>query len=355
MNLGIQEIICVLVIIFFIVRCVKNVGYTWELEDAIFPILSGASTIVTFFIMVGYYEKFDSLATVILKSIFQNIINDNGLFHIVVLIGIFFLIKFLVYLLFKLLHYFSLKSITKQININKNRSILLILSILFGAIRGMIVIILLTIPFVLYNGLSDYSKRITLFDGMKVYDQMERMIDEKKVESISSGLIENISTNKIIYYNGITVDEGIKSNNLIDEKAKYITKRSMSDYDKAKDIYKWVGSNIDYDDNKAEKVISKDKDYESGAIVTFKTRKGICFDYSCLYTAMAQAVGLKTRIIIGEAYNGNEYVSHAWNQVYIEEENRWVNLDSTFYVAGNYFDNSNFNEEHKMKSIAGEF
>ena len=355
MNLSIQEIICIAVIIISIIFCVKNVIYTSDLEEAISPILSGLSTIVSFFIMIGYYEKIDLLATEILSSIFKSNIKDNGLVHIVTLIALFGCIKFLVYLLFKLLNYFSLKSIVRKININRNKSILVIFSIVFGAIRGMIVIVLLTIPFVLYNGLADYSKRITLFDGMKVYDQMERMIDEKKVQSISNGLIENISSNRIIYYNGVTLDEGVRSNSSIDEKARDITKRSISDYDKAKDIYKWVGSNIEYDDNKAEKVMSKDKDYESGAIVTFKTRKGICFDYSCLYTAMAKAVGLKTRIIIGEAYNGHEYVSHAWNQVYIEDENRWVNLDPTFYVAGDYFDNSNFDKEHKMKNIAGEF
>ena len=95
--------------------------------------------------------------------------------------------------------------------------------------------------------------------------------------------------------------------------------------------------------------------YESGAIITFNKKRGICFDFSCLFTAMAKDIGLKSRIIVGKAFNGNEYISHAWNQVYLEDENRWINIDSTFYNAGEYFDSCNFNEDHILEKIAGEY
>ena len=122
-----------------------------------------------------------------------------------------------------------------------------------------------------------------------------------------------------------------------------------------KKLYTWIGSNISYDDEKAELILNQGKNLESGAIAAFKDKRGICLDYACLYTAMAKAVDLKTRIVVGKVYNGEEYVSHAWNQVYLTKEERWLNLDSTFYVSGDYFDNNKFDVEYKVENIAGEF
>ena len=93
---------------------------------------------------------------------------------------------------------------------------------------------------------------------------------------------------------------------------------------------------------------------ESGAICAFNTRTGVCFDKACLYVAMARAAGLKVRLISGEAFDGEKYVGHAWNQVYLKDENNWINVDTTFYEAGNYFDSNLFNE-HKVDSIVGEW
>lgn len=42
-------------------------------------------------------------------------------------------------------------------------------------------------------------------------------------------------------------------------------------------------------------------------ISAFKKRSGICFDYSCLYVAMARAVNLKVRLLTGTAYDGEKY------------------------------------------------
>ena len=226
---------------------------------------------------------------------------------------------------------------------------------IFGFIRGIVIIILLCIPLVLYNNLVNANYRIDILDGLKPYDKLEDMVDSKKIQVISNGLKENISSNKIIYYNGVTLDEGIKSNEAIDKKARALVSRAGSHREKARSIYRWVGSNITYDDEKADYIMEDTSAYESGAIPAFRDKSGICFDYACLYTAMCKAVNLKSRIIIGEAYNGSEFVSHAWNQVYLEDEGKWINVDPTFYVSGNYFDSANFDDTHKAKSIAGEF
>ncbi len=157
----------------------------------------------------------------------------------------------------------------------------------------------------------------------------------------------------IVYYNGITLSEGIKSNEEINQFARELTKDKKSSAQKAKVIYNWVGQNIEYDYDKVEKILKNDFSVKSGAINTFYSRKGICFDYSCLFAAMCRANNIETRIITGEGFNGSNWVNHAWNQVYISEEERWINVDTTFYKGGNYFNSSIFKLDHRNAKIAG--
>lgn len=160
---------------------------------------------------------------------------------------------------------------------------------------------------------------------------------------------------QIVYYNGVTIDEGIKSNKSIDSFAKRLCSNQSSVRGKAKVLYNWVGQNISYDENKANEVLNNNFNSSSGAIAAYNTRKGICFDYACLYTAMCRANGIKVRLITGEGFNGANWVGHAWNQVYLPEENRWINVDTTFYKGGNYFDNVGFEADHRTERIAGEW
>lgn len=125
--------------------------------------------------------------------------------------------------------------------------------------------------------------------------------------------------------------------------------------DKSRILYSWIGSNIEYDYDRAEKALNNEKVEDSGAISAFKKRSGICFDYSCLYVAMARAVNLKVRLLTGTAYDGEKYGPHAWNEVYISEIDNWIPVDTTFYLSGDYFNSKNFYEDHITDSIAGEW
>lgn len=163
------------------------------------------------------------------------------------------------------------------------------------------------------------------------------------------------SSKVITYYNGVTLEQGIKSNEEIDKFAVDLTLGKSGTREKSKLIYKWVGSEIVYDDEKATRVLNNDLGVKSGAIPTFYSRDGICFDYAALFAAMSKANNIKVRIITGQGFNGSNWVSHAWNQVYIEDENRWINVDPTFLIGGDYFDSKRFNIDHKEDSIAGEW
>lgn len=167
--------------------------------------------------------------------------------------------------------------------------------------------------------------------------------------------LENRNIKVIEYFNGVTLDEAIKSSPEIDEAARKIAGNEKSDKRKAFLLYKWISSNVKYDYDKAERVSKDPRGISSGAVVAFDTRQGICFDYSCLYIAMCRAVGLKVRLITGLAYSGVSWGDHAWNQVFIQEENRWIDVDSTFGSTANYFDKKDFDVDHRYTEVQGEW
>ena len=157
------------------------------------------------------------------------------------------------------------------------------------------------------------------------------------------------------YFNGVTLDEAVKSSPEIDQTAKKIVGNETSSKKKAELIYKWITGNVKYDNEKAAKISSDPKGISSGSIAAFNTRKGICFDYSCLYISMCRAVGLKVRLVTGLGYSGISWGDHAWNQVFVPEEDRWVNVDTTFGTIADYFDKPDFDVDHKYAEVQGEW
>ena len=160
----------------------------------------------------------------------------------------------------------------------------------------------------------------------------------------------------IKYFNGMTLDEAVKSNSKIDKTAKQIVGTEKNDKEKAYLLYEWISKNIQYDKGKAEIIVKDPSLVNSGSIVTYSESTGICFDYSCLYVSMSRAVGLKVRFVTGLGFNGVEWGDHAWNQVYDTAEKRWINVDTTFGSSGyDNFDNPNFSANHKYDVVQGEW
>ncbi|WP_426349517.1 transglutaminase-like domain-containing protein [Alloiococcus sp. CFN-8] len=174
-------------------------------------------------------------------------------------------------------------------------------------------------------------------------------------EDIKSLKDITFNNKQIVYYNGVTLEEAIKSDENIDYTAVSLTEGLDSDRSKARTLYTYVGSNIQYDDAKAERILSNDFSTGSGAIEAFRSKKGICFDYASLYVAMCIAAGLEVRMITGEGYNGVAWISHAWNEVYLEDEDRWIQVDTTFYKGANYFNSDRFNLDHRNEQVIGQW
>lgn len=134
------------------------------------------------------------------------------------------------------------------------------------------------------------------------------------------------------------------------KKAKEITKNAKTDLEKASIIYDYITKNIKYDNNKA---VTVDIGYIPSVDQTFTTASGICFDYSVLYGAMMRSVGVPTKVLMGQNKDIEAY--HAWNQVYLQEKDQWVTIDTT-YDAGlvqsgiqtNMIKN---NEDYKIEKI----
>lgn len=308
-------------------------------------------------------------------SAFLNLLEDKPwLLYLVVLpimIALMYEVIKIIFYIINLILIFPVFDVLERALANRSESMRRIIASVFEIPRSICYIILLS---VLFN-IAAYVKVDNNFNEYlaesKVYDYVCKDIIVPIANSNLAKQIPNIINNSmkievrqasknvgeknetIIYYNGITLEEGVKSNAEIDNFAVKLTSEVSDNYEKAKLLYEWVGSSIKYDDAKAQQILSNDFNVSSGAIPAFKERKGICFDYSCLYVAMCRAVGIKVRLITGEGFNGVSWVSHAWNQALIN--GKWINVDTTFYNGGNYFNSQRFNMDHRKASMADEW
>ena len=138
-------------------------------------------------------------------------------------------------------------------------------------------------------------------------------------------------------------------------KAKTLT-QGKTEIEAVQAIYQYVIKNVVYDDEKAATVKSG---YLPNVDETLKTKKGICFDYAALMTAMLRSSGIPTRLDIGYATN----IYHAWISTYLEEQGwvdnvikfdgkNWTMMDPTFAAGGGegiqdfITDSSNYNIEY---------
>ena len=202
---------------------------------------------------------------------------------------------------------------------------------------------------------SDIAKKIPVI----INDKFSQNINTEKNVKIAEDIREklgNYNIKVIQYFNGVTLDDAIKSTPEIDKLAVDLTKGEKSDYDKCKKLYKWITSNIKYDYEKARIIAKDSRNTQSGTIICYQTKKGICFDYASLFISMCKANGIKVNLVTGLGYSGMSWGDHAWNQFYATQQKRWVNVDTTFGVNGsNYFDTAKFALDHKNGRVQGEW
>ncbi|MNI72634.1 Transglutaminase-like superfamily protein [compost metagenome] len=131
-----------------------------------------------------------------------------------------------------------------------------------------------------------------------------------------------------------------------------ITQGAGTDEEKARKLYDWIGSRVSYDYGKVEDYEERGIWHEQTPKDTFDTKKGVCIDYSRLYAAMARSQGLQVKVVTGLGYDGQGgYGPHAWNEVYLSEQDKWIPLDSTWAKSGDWFNPPAFAETHVPDTI----
>lgn len=129
-------------------------------------------------------------------------------------------------------------------------------------------------------------------------------------------------------------EDKIESDNiLIINKAKEIVGDETNPYIKAKKIYAYVNTSLDYDYTEGNK----------GALNALITKKGICEDYSDLFVALCRAVGVPARVVSGYWVDTRDLTktlcidsyAHAWVEFYLPEYG-WIIAEPTisYYING---------------------
>ncbi len=122
--------------------------------------------------------------------------------------------------------------------------------------------------------------------------------------------------------------------------AKDLAFGAFNDIDVVEEVYEYVIGEIVYDYDRAEQVMATNSFYIPVVDETLNTKKGLCFDYAAVMTAMLRSQGIPTQLVVGWA--GTAY--HAWISVYTEETgwvqdiisfngSEWVRMDPTFAAS----------------------
>ena len=123
--------------------------------------------------------------------------------------------------------------------------------------------------------------------------------------------------------NTLTGDALIQSEHpKIQQMAKEIVGTEQDLWKKSQKIYDWVFKNI-------EKKISPNI---PSALTVLETRQGDCNEHAVLFTALARAVGIPTRICIGLVWSDElqAFGYHAWVEVFVGD---WTPIDPTLGQA----------------------
>lgn len=159
--------------------------------------------------------------------------------------------------------------------------------------------------------------------GFNLHDDFQRVISVKPLiiemnptdSAKSAGKALSVKQLKAF----IEPEPFIQSDNpRIIRQANQIVKDAENDSLKAVQLVDWVYINIEKDF-----VISI-----PSAVEVLRIRRGDCNEHSALFTAMARAVGIPTKICLGIVYSKDMFYYHAWPAVYLN--GRWRAVDPTF-------------------------
>lgn len=222
-----------------------------------------------------------------------------------------------------------------------------VIGTVIGSVRGMIVIAVLFMIVSLYPGsmFSRYVEASPIYmQGAKsVIEPLSGTFIKDKLPVFTQAVQKELGG--ILQRKYEVIDHNIPAD--IEQAAQEIVKGNTTDEAKARALYDWVGTRIQYDYGKVDDYEQKGIWHEQTPQNTFDTRKGVCIDYARLYAVMARSQGINVRVVTGLGYNGQGgYGPHAWNEVYLSDSGSWVPLDPTWAISGDWFNPPNFADTH---------
>jgi hypothetical protein len=222
-----------------------------------------------------------------------------------------------------------------------------VIGTVIGSVRGMIVIAVLFMIVSLYPGsmFSRYVEASPIYmQGAKsVIEPLSGTFIKDKLPVFTQAVQKELGG--ILQRKYEVIDHNIPAD--IEQAAQEIVKGKTTDEAKARALYDWVGTRIQYDYGKVDDYEQKGIWHEQTPQNTFDTRKGVCIDYARLYAVMARSQGINVRVVTGLGYNGQGgYGPHAWNEVYLSDSGSWVPLDPTWAISGDWFNPPNFADTH---------
>lgn len=115
------------------------------------------------------------------------------------------------------------------------------------------------------------------------------------------------------------------TNNTAIQYALQLTSGTSDLEEKAKLLYRHMAYNYTYD---YDKLATLPSTYLPSIDSTYKSKEGICYDFSSLYAAMLRSQGVYAKLIKGYSSNATGY--HAWNEVYDNKAKKWLIIDTTY-------------------------
>lgn len=218
---------------------------------------------------------------------------------------------------------------------------------LIGGVRAFIIIMVLFV----YVALQPATKASDIIQSSSAY----RTVANQVIEPLAGSLItESLPVftsqmgqelGELLQRRYEVIDNQISSD--VKQAARQVTAGADSDEEKARRLYDWVGSRVQYDWDKAKQYETKRIWKEQTPEDTFATKQGVCIDYARLYAVMARSSGLQVKVVTGLGYNGNGgYGPHAWNEVWLSEKKKWIPLDATWASSGDWFNPPKFDATH---------
>lgn len=191
------------------------------------------------------------------------------------------------------------------------------------------------IYFPLQMGNGTYE--IEIFENVKE-DKYKKVYQKKAYYEIADDRLVYLNTIQIVNWQGDQTAVQVAEELIRNEKIRRyeelndqpfdeadLESITLTDLEKIETIYLYVVQNIRYDYSKPGRLTS---DYIPDIEDVFNEKEGICYDYSAILASMLRSLNIPTKLIKG--YTTATSAFHAWNEVYVEDENRWIIVDTTY-------------------------